>query len=91
MHVIIPLQFSFFEYIEYMSADIRLLSVKKKCHLVYIQPYGLVLQADINLCLPVVGLVYNYLVFCIHRLMFLYLCRRDRISSAPRVVCFCRF
>ena len=57
MHVILPVEFSFFKHIGYVSANIGLFFIEEHSHLFCIQPHGLSFQLDIKLGLAILALV----------------------------------
>ena len=52
-----------------MFANRLLITPKQNSHLVRTEPHGLILHTDINLCLSVLGLVYDDFVL-FHDLIF---------------------
>ena len=61
MHITF-IQLAVFNCIIYVAGYDRLILLKQFSHLSLCQPYGVVLQTDINLCLSVIGLIDDYLI-----------------------------
>ena len=59
-------QLTFLEYIVDVSGYDCSVFAKQIRHLCLSQPHGIVLHADIHLCLPVLRLIYDYLVVFVH-------------------------
>lgn len=64
------IQFAFAEYIFYVSGNNRFVSFKQKHQLILCEPYGLILEFDINVSLPVGGLIENNFSFGLSILCF---------------------